>query len=131
MYPQVQASRSGYRGGQKPAYATSASSLDVPAPRIGVFTDSEVSNKKLPFDYVATAVNFILSTSHRAEAMVSAYRQHASDWFRNHSYNGQLITYEQCNQFQEELLQFLRSKVQTTRTEVLASASTRGNHAGT
>ena len=85
-----------------------------------IFTDAEAKVPKLPFDYVATAVNFIIQTMHRPEAMVASYQQHALSWFDVHPLNGHLITYEECNRCQDELLYFLRGKIKAPVTAVAA-----------
>lgn len=76
-----------------------------------VFTDSELKDTKLPFDYVATAVNFIIQNMHRPDASMEAYKQYAPAWFTAHRLNGHKITHAECNIAQDELLNFLRVKV--------------------
>lgn len=83
-----------------------------------IYTDSESRSLKLPFDYVATAVNFIIQNMHRPEAMVASYQEHALEWFKGHPMNGQKITYAECNDLQDDLLRFLRSKVKVPAAPV-------------
>jgi hypothetical protein len=85
-----------------------------------IYTDVEARVPKLSFDYVATAVNFIIQTMHRPEAMVAVYQQHALPWFNAHPLNGQLITYEECNRCQDELLYFLRGQLKTAPVSIAA-----------
>jgi hypothetical protein len=85
-----------------------------------VLTDAEARVPKLPFDYVATAVNFIIQNMHRPEAMVYAYQQHALAWFDVHPLNGHLITYEECNRCQDELLHFLRGQLKAAPVAIAA-----------
>lgn len=80
-----------------------------------LFTEVESLDKKLPFDYVATAASFVISNTHRPEALTAVYQQHAPECFRNHSLAGSRITHVQCNELQNELLTLLRSKLPVTR----------------
>ena len=97
-----------------------------PAQAIGresyVFTDSEQRDQNLPFDYVATAVNFIIQNMHRPDATMEAFKQHAPAWFQNHRWAGRFITHAECNGAQDELLNFLRVKVNDTAASRVASA---------
>ena len=86
-----------------------------------VFTDTETDDKKLPFDYVATAVGFIISNMRQSEAMAAAFQQHTPDWFRGHPLEGKRISHAECNAQQDLLLAYLRSTLQVTRTEVVAT----------
>lgn len=109
---------------------TSGGFRNIPAPRRDFaqdnvrqnfnYTDSEARALKLSFDYVATAVNFIIQNMHRPEAMLAAYAQHAPAWFRSHPMNGKQITYAECNDLQDELLRFLRSQVKVPVAPVAA-----------
>ena len=87
-----------------------------------VFTDSEQRDQNLPFDYVATAVNFIIQNMHRPDATMEAFKQYAPAWFQNHRWSGRFITHAECNGAQDELLNFLRVKVNDTAASRVASA---------
>jgi hypothetical protein len=93
-----------------------------------MYTENESKKANVPFDYVATAVHFILQSAHRGEAMLAVYQQHASAWFRGHPMTGSRITCEQCNNLQDELLGHLRAIHAKSRPIAVPVSSGRGSY---
>lgn len=87
-----------------------------------VLTDAELSEARIPFDYVATAVNFIINSMQRSELLADAFREYASSWLRGHELHGTLLTHAEVTDVSDALLDFLRDMVraaQATRSVAL------------
>ena len=125
MYPSITQPR---KAGFNAAPYTGKPVAQQQSNRAAVFTDVELQDAKVPFDYVATAVNFIISNMFRADALASAFREHASNWMGNHPHKGKLLTHVEVNEVSDDLLFFLRNvaqAAQATRGDAVAKAVSR------
>ena len=89
----------------------------------GVFSEAEVTEARVPFDYVATAVNIIISNMYRSEALAEAFRENAATWMNAHAMRGELLTHAEISQVSDALMAFLRDVAQAahaTRADAVA-----------